>query len=123
MWLLKAWDRAVLVVGLACMAGGVHGSLPRTDPAINYLPPDRGAEWIVFPTAVDARAHDGPTLDATFRREFIFSSKPAAARLHLCAMRRAEVRVNGGSIQLPQNRSWKDVSEVDIADQLQRGAN
>src|SRR4051812_32484028 len=120
---LKPWHRVTLVVVLAGLAAAVFACIARTDPAIPYLPRHRGAEWIVFPTAVDARAHDGASLDATFRREFIFASKPAAARLRLCAMRRAEVRVNGGSIQLPQNRSWKDVSEVDIADQLQRGAN
>src|SRR4051812_5219005 len=120
---LKPWHRVTLVVVLAGLAAAVFACIARTDPAIPYLPRHRGAEWIVFPTAVDARAHDGASLDATFRREFIFSSKPAAARLRVCAMRRAEVRVNRGSIQLPQNRSWKNVSEVDIADQLQRGAN
>ena len=76
-----------------------HGS-PVPDPAINYLPRHRDAEWIVFPTAVDARAHWYASLDATFRREFILSDKPAVARLRLRALRRAEVKVNGVSIQL-----------------------
>jgi Flp pilus assembly protein TadD len=123
MWVLKSWHRAAFVVVLVCLAGALLAWIARTDPAINYLPRHRDAEWIVFPTAVDARAHDDASVDATFRREFIFSSKPAAARLRLCALRRAEVKVNGGSIQLPQNRNWKDVSEVDIAKQLREGAN
>src|SRR3954454_14941630 len=95
---LKPWHRVTVIVVLAGLAVAVFAWSACTDPAITYLPRHREAEWIVFPTAVDARAHDGASLDATFRREFIFSSKPAAARLHLCAMRCAEVRVNGGSL-------------------------
>src|SRR5690242_1623385 len=94
MWVLKSWHRLGFVVVLACLAGALLAWIARTDPAINYLPRHRNAEWIVFPTAVEARAHDGANMDATFRREFIFPSKPAAARLRLYAMRRAEVKVN-----------------------------
>ena len=119
----KPWHRAILVVVLAGLAVALLAWIARTDPAINYLPRHRDADWIVFPTAVDARAHGYASLDATFRREFILPQKPAAARLHLRALRRAEIKVNGVSIQFPQNRNWKDVSEVDIAEQLHEGAN
>ena len=63
------------------------------------------------------------SLDATFLREFILPNKPAAAHVRLRALRRAEVKVNGVSIQLPQNRNWKNVSEVAIAEQLHEGTN
>ena len=119
----KSWHRAILVVVLAGLAVALLAWIARTDSAINYLPRHRDADWIVFPTPVDARAHDSASLDATFRREFILPTKPAAARLRLRALRRAEIKVNGISIQFPQNRSWKDVSEVDIAEQLHEGAN
>ncbi len=119
----KPWHRATLVVVLAGLAAALLAWIARTDPAINYLPRHRDAEWIVFPTAVDARAHGYASLDATFRREFILPQKPAAARLRLRALRRAEIKVNGVSIQFPQNRNWKDMSEVDIAEQLHEGAN
>ena len=120
---LKPWHRATLVVVLAGLAVALLAWIARNDPAINYLPRHRDADWIVFPTAVDARAHDSASLDVTFRREFALPTKPAAARLRLRALRRAEVKVNGVSIQLPQSRNWKNVSEVDIADQLHEGAN
>jgi Flp pilus assembly protein TadD len=120
---LQSWHRAILIVLLAGLAVAVLAWIARTDPAINYLPRYRGADWIVFPTAVDSRAHWFTSLDATFRREFILSHKPAAARLRLRALRRAEVKVNGVSIQISQNRNWKNVSEVAIAEQLHEGAN
>ena len=70
------------------------------------------------------RSHIGTaSLDATFRREFILPNKPAAAHVRLRALRRAEVKVNGIPIQLPQNRNWKNVSEVAIAEQLHEGTN
>ena len=108
---LKPWHRATLVVVLAGLAAAVFAWIARTDPVVTYLPRHREAEWIVFPAAVDARAHDGASLDATFRRDFILPHKSATALLRLRALRRAEVKVNGVSIQLPQNRNWKNVSE------------
>jgi len=120
---LKPWHRVALIVVLAGLAAAVFAWSARTDPAIAYLPRHREAEWIVFPSAVDARAHDGASLDATFRREFILPHKSATALVRLRALHRAEVKVNGVSIQLPQSRNWKHVSEVNIADQLQEGAN
>src|SRR4051812_29752634 len=116
---LKSWHPAILIVVLACVAGALLGWIARTDPAINYLPHHRDAEWIVFPTAVDARAHGSASLDATFRREFVLPTKPASARLRFRALRRAEVKLNGVSIQLPQNRDWKNLTEINIAEQLQ----
>ena len=120
---LKPWHRATLTVVLAGLAATLMAWVAHNDPAINYLPGHRDAEWIVFPTAVDARAHGSASLDVTFRREFVLPHKPAVARLRLRALRRAEAKVNGVSIQLPQSRNWKNVSEVNIADQLHEGAN
>ena len=120
---LKPRHRATLIVLVAGLAVALLAWIARTDPAINYLPRHRDTDWIVFPTTVDARAHWYASLDATFRREFILPHKPAAARLSLRALRRAEVKVNGVSIRLPQNRNWKNVSDIAIAEQLHGGAN
>jgi tetratricopeptide (TPR) repeat protein len=120
---VKSWHPAILTVVLAGLAVALLAWIARTDPAINYLPRDRDADWIVFPTAVDSRAHWNASLDVTFRREFILPHTPAMARLRLRALRRVEVKVNGVSIQLPQKRNWKSVSEVAIAEQLREGAN
>ena len=120
---LKSWHRAILIVLLGGLAVALLAWIARTDPAINYLPRHRGADWIVCPTPADSRAHWSASLDATFRREFVLPHNPVSARINLRAMRRAEVKVNGVSIQLPQNRNWKNVSEVAITDQLLEGAN
>jgi tetratricopeptide (TPR) repeat protein len=120
---LKPRHRATLIVLVAGLAVALLAWIARTDPAINYLPRHRDADWIVFPTTVDARAHWYASLDATFRREFILPHTPAAARLSLRALRRAEVKVNGVSIRFPQNRNWKNVSNIAIAEQLHGGAN
>jgi tetratricopeptide (TPR) repeat protein len=119
----KLWNRATLILVLGGLTVGILAWVARSDPAINYLPHHRDADWIVFPTAIDARAHWQASLDATFQREFTLQQKPAAARLCLRAMRRAEVKINGVSIQLPQKRNWKNVSDVAIAEELREGAN
>ena len=120
---LKSWHRAILIVVLGGLAVAFLACIARTDPAIGYLPHYGGVDWIVFPTPADSRAHWSASLDTTFRREFVLPGKPVSARLSLRAMRRAEVRVNRVPIQLPQNRNWKNVSDVEIAQQLREGAN
>jgi hypothetical protein len=52
---LKPWHRATLIVVLAALAVALLAWIALTDPAINYLPCHRDADWIVFPSAVDAR--------------------------------------------------------------------
>ena len=120
---VKSWHRAILIVVIAGLAVAVLAWIARTDSAISYLPRHRYADWIVFPTAVDGRAHWNASLDATFRREFNLPHKPTVAHLSLRAMRRAEVKVNGVSIQLSQNSNWKNPSEIAIAEHLHEGAN
>jgi tetratricopeptide (TPR) repeat protein len=120
---LKSWHRAILIALLGGLAVALLAWIARTDPAISFLPRHRGADWIVFPTAADSRAHWSASLDTTFRREFILPTRPVSARISLRAMRRAEVKVNGVSIPLPQNDNWKNVSDVEITEQLREGAN
>jgi hypothetical protein len=123
MSVLKAWHRAVLVIALGGAAVSFLVWSARTDPAISYLPYERGADWIVFPAAVDARAHWYAALDATFRREFTLPHQNLTALLNIRALRRAEVKVNGALVELPVNRNWKNATNVDIAKQLHQGAN
>jgi tetratricopeptide (TPR) repeat protein len=120
---LKSWHRAILIVLLGGLAVALLAWIARTDPAFNYLPHHWGADWIVCPNPADSRAHWSASLDATFRREFVSPQKPVSARISLRALRRAELKINGVSIQLPQNRNWKNVSEAAITEQLREGAN
>jgi tetratricopeptide (TPR) repeat protein len=93
------------------------------DPAINFLPCDRRAEWIVFPAAIDAHAHWFANLDATFRREFVLMDRPSTAPLSFRAMRRAEVKINGIPVRFLPNRNWKEITTADVAEQLHSGTN
>ena len=66
----------------------------RKSPPVNFLPGDRRAEWIVFPTAVDPRGHALANVDASFRREFVLSDGAPTATLSIRVMRRAEIKIN-----------------------------
>jgi tetratricopeptide (TPR) repeat protein len=115
--------RAIWIAVFAGVAVSVLVWIARNDPGINSLPGDRLAEWIVFPTAMSPRAHWFASLDATFRREFTLTDRPSMARLSIRAMRRADVKINGNSVRLPSNRNWKEITTLNVADQLQAGTN
>src|SRR6266545_5202643 len=123
MFVLKSWHRAICIAAFAGTAMSVLAWFAWQDPAINFLPRDTRAEWIVFPTAVDAHAHWFASLDATFRREFVLTDRPATAHLSICAMRRVEVRINGTLVRFPPNSNWKEITSIDVAEQLHAGTN
>jgi tetratricopeptide (TPR) repeat protein len=93
------------------------------DPKISFLPGDRRAEWIVFPTAIDARSHPVAMMDATFRRTFTLNLPPKAARLEVRAAKRVELKINGESIPPSSIQNWKQVSTLDVANFLRSGEN
>jgi 4-amino-4-deoxy-L-arabinose transferase-like glycosyltransferase len=123
MFVIKPWHRAIWMAAFAGAAMSVLAWLAWNDPAINFLRRDRRAEWIVFPAAVDTHAHWFASLDATFRREFVLNDRPSTARLSICAMRRAEVKINGTPVRFSPNRNWKKIVSVDVAEQLYAGTN
>jgi hypothetical protein len=120
---LNPWRWAILTMAFATLTLSILSWIARHDPAINFLPRDRAAEWIVFPAALDARTHWFASFDTTFRREFVLTAQPSTARLSVRAMRRAEVKINGVSVRLPPNRNWKEIVTVDVARQLHGGPN
>ena len=107
----------------ASIAASVLAWFAWQDPAINFLPRDSRAEWVVLPTAADPHAHWFANLDATFRREFVLIKEPGTARLSVRAMRRAEVKINGTPVHFPPNSNWKKMVSADASEQLQAGAN
>ena len=120
---LKSWHRAILIVLLAGLAVAVLAWIARTDPAINYLSRYGGADWIVFPTTVDGRAHWLTSLDVTYRREFVLTKDPSTARLSVRAMGLLDVKVNGVPVHFPPNINWKKISSTEVAGQLHAGTN
>jgi tetratricopeptide (TPR) repeat protein len=123
MFVLKPWHRAIWITAFAGVAILGLAWFARNDPAISFLRHDKRAEWIVFPAAVDAHAHWFASLDAIFRREFTLTARPVTAHLSLCAMRRAEVRINGAPVRFPPNGHWKEIKSIDVAEQLHAGTN
>jgi tetratricopeptide (TPR) repeat protein len=123
MFVLKPWHRAIWIAVFAGVAVSVLVWIARNDPAINFLPRDSRAEWIVSPTAADPHAHWFANLDATFRREFVLTNHPGTARLSVRAMRRAEVKINGTPVHFPPNSNWKKMVSTDAAEQLHAGTN
>src|SRR5215472_13577381 len=123
MFVLKPWHRAIGVAAFAGVAISVMAWVAWNDRAINFLRRDRGAEWIVFPAAVDAHAHLFASLDVTFRREFELTNQPRSGQLSIRAMRRAELKINGTSIRFPPNRNWKEITSTDVTEQLHAGPN
>ena len=123
MFVLKPWHRAIWIAVFASIAVSVLAWFAWQDPAINFLPRDSRAEWIVSPTAADPHTHWFANLDATFRREFVLANLPGTARLSVRAMRRAEVKINGRPVHFPPNRNWKRMVSADAAEQLHAGTN
>src|SRR5256714_3212857 len=123
LFLHKAWHRGILIFAFIGAAMLILAWAARTDPAISFLPRDRAADWIVFPTAVDVRGHLGGGVDATFRREFVLSNRPAMARLSIRAMRRVELKINDALILLQPSRNWKENTSIDVSEQLHAGTN
>ena len=120
---LRPWHRIILVVAFAGVGTWALAWIARHDPAINFLPDDSRAEWIVFPAAVDAHAHWFADLDATFRRGFVLAEQPRTAHLSVRAMRRTELKINGAPIGFQADHNWKEITDIDIAGQLHAGAN
>jgi tetratricopeptide (TPR) repeat protein len=123
MLVFKPWHRAIWIIAFTGAAMSVLVWFAWNDPAINFLTRDRRAEWIVFPAAVDVHAHWYASVDTTFRRELALTDRPSTAHLSIRAMRRAEVKINGTPIGIPPNRNWKEIGNVDVAEQLHAGTN
>src|SRR6266446_2684809 len=79
MLLLKTWHRAALIVVCAGLGVAFLGWLVVHDPGISFLRRDRRAEWILFPSALQARAHGIVNLDTLFRRVFTLDNQPPPA--------------------------------------------
>src|SRR5439155_16693096 len=75
MFVLKPWHRAIWIAVFASIAVSALIWFAWQDPAINFLPRDSRAEWIVLPTAADPHAHWFANLDATFRLEFVLTNQ------------------------------------------------
>ena len=120
---MTTFQRALVVSVVGFVAVGALWWKCRFDPAINFLPGDSRAEWIVFPTPVQAGSHRITTLDATFRCEFQIADVPKSAQLQFRAARRGELKINGRTVEIATPGNWKNVTFLDVTDLLQTGPN
>src|SRR5436190_5093799 len=121
MFVLKPKHRAIWIAVFASIAVSALVWFAWQDPAINFLPRDGRAEWIVFPAAMDARTHAVATMDATFRRTFMLDSQPKSARLLIRAAKRLELKINGEMVPAVPMRNWKQISILDVSSLLRSG--
>ena len=120
---MTTFQRALLVGGVGIVAIAALWWKCRFDQAINFLPGDSRAEWIIFPAPIDAGSHRIAMLDATFRRTFSLEKEPQAARLLVRAAKRLELKINGEAVQILPTRNWKELSTVDVQNYLRSGEN
>jgi tetratricopeptide (TPR) repeat protein len=120
---LTPFYRAVLLIAGGGVAIGALWWKCARDPAINFLPADSRADWIVFPAPVEAGAHRIATIDTAFQREFQLASPPKTAQVQLRAARRTDLRINGKRVEIRDTGNWKDVTSIDVAGFLQSGPN
>ena len=109
------------IFGVTTVAGLTW--LCRRDPGINFLPPDKRAEWIFFPSAVDAKARGVADLDTLFRREFTLQRSTPRALLSIRAAKQVQLTINDQKVDLVANHNWKDTSTVDASGLLRDGSN
>ncbi|HVX13114.1 MAG TPA: tetratricopeptide repeat protein [Pirellulales bacterium] len=86
---------------------------------IHFLPWDRRAEWILYPTVPNLTIHpDGP-LRAVFRRRFTVDSPVGEARLAIRGFKQFTVVLNGVEVAgSDSSRSWKAPSIRRLSDEL-----
>ena len=123
MGVLKTWHRAALAFALALfvLAAFAHHCL--RNPKVNFLPGHRGADWIIFPSAVDASAHPVAYIDTTFRRVLTLGKQPRTAQLKISAFKRFHLKINGASVETGKINNWKNVSTVDLLPLLRTDTN
>jgi tetratricopeptide (TPR) repeat protein len=123
LFLRKASRRGLFLFLLVVAASALLVTLCLRAPNINFLSRDGRAEWIIFPTPLDARAHVIANLDTIFRHEFTLEHAARSAQLNVRATKRVELKINGERVALGANHNWKTISTVDVQTFLRTGIN
>jgi tetratricopeptide (TPR) repeat protein len=115
----------LISLGAAVCVAAVAGLawLCQRDPGINFLPPDKHAEWILFPAALEAKARSVANLDTLFRREFTLQQPASRMFLTVRAAKQVQLTINGRKVDLSSGHNWKDASTVEVSGLLQNGPN
>jgi hypothetical protein len=96
-----------------------------TDPDIILLVPEGGAQWVRYREPSKWNAYFPERLSTTFRYLFPVGHIPEKAILTLCAMKKAEVYLNGSLLVTlrADPKQWKEPHLVNLATRLVKGKN
>ena len=120
---MQPWHKIILILAAAAAAFGWLVWKCDRDPAINFLPNDHRANWIVFPAAPDPRSHRVAPMDATFRRSWTLEQESKSAQLFIRAAKRFELKINGAAVPIEPNANWKKNSILDVSKFFHVGPN
>ena len=117
------WQTGGLILALGVIAIGALAWKCDRDPKLNFFPSQSGADWIIFPRAMDSTAHRVANLDTTFRRQVTLNDKPRTAKLEIRAAKKAELKINDVPVDLAAPPNWKDAASVDVSGLMMPGNN
>ncbi|HZL42184.1 MAG TPA: hypothetical protein VFD66_02755, partial [Verrucomicrobiae bacterium] len=114
----------LVVFALLGAAGGLWWSNSRR-ASIQFLPPMRPAEWIIYPAALDMRIHNVFESATIFKTSFTLDRVPTNAVLKIAAFHRYTLQINGKTVVAPLNpqRNWKRPVIFSVAADWVAGTN
>ena len=116
---------ALVVLGAIGVGWACFWWLTQKRSDIRYLPRYDGKEWIVYPVPPQPHALKSIKRRAVFSRSFVLSEDPGPALLRVRAFTDCQLRVNGATVELPQDTDteWKKSRERQIGPYLHHGKN
>jgi Flp pilus assembly protein TadD len=115
-----------LLAAVAVLALGWLGWFAARSPRSRFLPVDRRAAWIDYPTPRTLVGSGGLSRyeqQATFRRSFDLGAVPARARLEVWGFKECSVHVNGRPVAFPEAGPWNRLRTADVTGLLRAGTN
>jgi tetratricopeptide (TPR) repeat protein len=109
---------------LILVAGTAFWWLANRSDSIAFLPSEKGAEWIVYPSPAESDRQRTVPLTTTFRTTLKLSDKPSKVELRFRAFKTAGLMINGHPASFHgADRSWKTVRIAEVGDLLVAGTN
>jgi len=95
-------------------------------PQIEFLRPSMAASWIVHPPELGKQGHFGAdfhSADVYFFRSFRLDAPASSFEIHITALDRFALTINGRALPLVAPGNWKRGSDLDLTPHLRVGDN